>query len=147
MEDFFGEIVTNNECGAFIRIIKFDEIDQKKLTKKYVYKLMWPNNEIGENFDDSFEFDDKTFVYENDQKSHMAYVQLDPKLLKLKVTKFKTSLKVANEKDQVKIDKIALDSEHPMAQLIALQRTSNQKIFKKIAKEGSSKYALGVAYE
>ena len=96
---------------------------------------------------DSFDFDDKTFVYENDQKSHMAYVQLDPKLLKLKVTKFKTSLKVANEKDQVKIDKIALDSEHPMAQLIALQRTSNQKIFKKIAKEGSSKYALGVAYE
>jgi hypothetical protein len=60
---FFEGIVTYWECGATIKIEKY-EGKINELTKLKVYEIMWPENSIAERYSDDFIFDMKDFGYQ-----------------------------------------------------------------------------------
>jgi hypothetical protein len=64
IDDFIEDVITNNECGATLRIIVINAQDEKNLTKQYVYDLMWSDGGIGDRYGDDFVFDMNDFGFE-----------------------------------------------------------------------------------
>ena len=97
---------------------------------------------------DSLDFNPSgyNFQYENDRE-HELYVMLSREKLKKEITKFKSFLKISTEKNQAKIDKLALTSKIPSVQLMALKHTDNQNVFKEIVKRRVTDKGIHTPYE